>query len=319
MRLKCLVILLAFPLVAQQAIKTGLKLTDFHAHDPCILADRNSKTYYLYTSGRPAETGQKRSGVVMYKSRDLVGWEGPHVVFMVPDGIWANPEHGVWAPEVHFYQGKYYLFATLLNNDAVIDQIPPTWRTTRRATQIFVAGSPEGPFQVLGKEPIAPAEFMTLDGTLYVEDGVPYTMEAVRLKPDLSAAEGEPFYLFKASDAPWLGEQFLTSREERHYVTDGPFLYQTRTGKLLMIWSSWKNEIYAETVAYSLSGKLKGPWRQAEPLLTDDSGHGMIFRDFDNRLMLVVHFPTMSPLSRANLYELEDTGDAIRIRRKVSP
>ena len=83
-----------------------------------------------------------------------------------------------------------------------------------------------------------------------------------------------------------------------------------------MIWSSWKDEVYAETLAYSLSGKLEGPWRQSAPLLTDDSGHGMIFTSFDGHLMLVAHYPTMSPLSRAKLWELEDTGDTIRIKKE---
>jgi hypothetical protein len=113
-----------------------------------------------------------------------------------------------------------------------------------------------------------------------------------------------------------LKDQFMVSKRPRHYVTDGPFFYRTSTGKLLMIWSSWKDEVYAETLAYSVSGKLRGPWRQSDPLLTDDSGHGMIFTAFDGRLMLVAHHPTMSPLSRAKLWELEDTGDTIRIKRE---
>jgi hypothetical protein len=319
---------LALPLFAQQPATTGLKLSDFRAHDPCILADAPSRTYYLYTAGRAAEN---RSGVVAYKSKDLLSWEGPKVVFGVPDGMWANPAHGVWAPEVHAYRGKYYLFATLLNNDAVIDKPPASWRTTtRRATQIFLSESPEGPFKALGDRPAAPEDFMTLDGTLYVEGDIPYMvyahewvqiidggMEAVRLKTDLSAAAGEPFYLFKASDAPWLKEQYVASKEPRHYVTDGPFLYRSKAGKLLMIWSSWKDRVYTETLAYSLSGKLAGPWRQAAPLLTDDTGHGMIFNTFDGRLMLVAHHPTMSPQSRAKLFELEDTGDTIRIARTL--
>ena len=328
MRSILLIALAALPCLAQPAVKTGLTLADFRAHDPCILADSGTKTYYLYTAARPQETGQNRSGVVAYKSKDLKTWEGPRVVFVIPDGMWANPAHGLWAPEVHFYNGKYYLFATLMNNDSVIEKPPASWRTViRRGTQIFASQSPEGPFQSLGNKPAPPEDFSSLDGTLYIEDGTPYmvyahewvqtidgTMEAVPLKPDLSEAAGEPIYLFKASDAPWLKDQYLASKRPRHYVTDGPFLYRTKTGKLLMVWSSWKDQIYTETVAYSLSGKLQGPWRQSEPLLTDDSGHGMIFHAFDGRLMLVVHHATMSPLSRAEIFELEDTGDALRIR-----
>src|SRR6478752_7168344 len=94
--------------------------------------------------------GLGRSGVVTYKSKDLREWEGPFVVFTVPDGIWANPRHGVWAPEVHEYQGKFYLFATLHNNDAILSTPPQVWRTNHLRGSIAAASdSPAGPFQVL--------------------------------------------------------------------------------------------------------------------------------------------------------------------------
>ena len=170
---------------------------------------------------------------------------------------------------------------------------------------------------------------MTLDGTLFVEDGQPWmvychewiqvtngTFEAIRLKPDLSASVGEPILLFRASQAPWITTWDAKPDDKpRVFVSDGPFFYRTKTGRLLMLWSSWQEDgQYAETVAYSLSGRLIGPWRQAAPLLTDNSGHGMIFTTFDGRLMLVVHHPTMSPQSRTRLHELEDTGDALRLK-----
>ena len=170
---------------------------------------------------------------------------------------------------------------------------------------------------------------MTLDGTLFVEDGVPWmvychewiqvtdgTFSAVRLSGDLSGPAGEPVLLFRASEAPWITPwQAKPTDEPRTYVSDGAFLYRTKTGKLLMLWSSWlENKKYTQTTAYSLSGRLIGPWRQIEPLLTDDSGHGMIFTTFDGRLMLVCHQPTMSPQSRARLHELEDFGDGVRLK-----
>ena len=106
-------VLLVAPLFAQPpaqlAYRIGLKLADFGLHDPWILAHQDSKTYYLYTAGWISQNGRNRSGVMTYKSKDLETWEGPQTVFAVPDGLWANPAHGAWAPEVHFYRGKYYL------------------------------------------------------------------------------------------------------------------------------------------------------------------------------------------------------------------
>ncbi len=337
MRFIGLIALLAAPLLAQQPVRTGMKLGDFYLHDPFILADQPSKTYYLYNSAGPRQAGTGRSGVLVYTSKDLENWEEPHIVFVVPDGIWANPAEGVWAPEVHAYRGKYYLLATLHNSKKPIESPGEEWlpiyrdvkaKPHLRGTQICVADAPEGPFKVLGDEPGPPMDFMSLDGTLFVEDGIPYmvyahewiqmldgTMEAIRLKPDLSGRLGEPFYLFKGSDAPWLEDVRKVSNTARTYVTDGPELYRTKTGKLLMLWSSYRDGSYMETVARSQSGKLAGPWKQCEPLVGDDSGHGMLFHTFDGRLMLVLHQPFRN--ARGKLFEMEDTGDTVRIKRQL--
>jgi hypothetical protein len=82
-----------------------------------------------------------------------------------------------------------------------------------------------------------------------------------------------------------------------------------------MIWSSFSTRGYTTGVAISDSGRLNGPWRQqAEPLFADDGGHGMIFTRFDGQLMLVLHQPNKIT-ERARLFELEDTGETLRILR----
>jgi hypothetical protein len=316
-------------------IQSGLKLSDFYAHDPFILPDPASKTYYLYTAIGPRQSADGRAGVVTYKSKDLKSWDGPYSVFTVPDGIWANPADGAWAPEVHVYHGKFYLFVTLHNNSKLLDEPEPVTHPIYqgkpaalhlRGTQIFVADSPDGPFKTLGQGTSAtPPQFMALDGTLFLEDGQPYivyahewiqtldgTMEAMRLSPDLTQAADKPFYLFKGSDAPWLSEQQEATAKARTYVTDGPFLYRTRKGKLVMLWSSYRNGLYMETLAYSVSGKIKGPWRQSAPLVGDDSGHGMLFHSFDGKLMLVLHQPFRQ--AHAKLFLMQDTGDSIAVK-----
>ncbi|MGE5489040.1 MAG: glycoside hydrolase family 43 protein [bacterium] len=337
MRFAVSIAFLTLLLGAQQPAKTGLKLGDFYSHDPFVLAHAQSRTYYLYNSAGPRQTGNGRSGVLAYTSKDLENWEGPRIVFTVPDGIWADPAQGVWAPEVHEYRGKYYLFATLHNRNKPIQSPGEEWLPVYqgvkyahhlRGTHIFVADAPDGPFRTLGDEPGPPMDFMTLDGTLYVENGVPYmvyahewiqvldgTMEAIRLTPDLSKRVGEPFHLFKASDAPWLQHARAVSNKPRTYVTDGPQLYRTSKGRLLMLWSSYRDGLYVQTLAVSRSGTLAGPWEQLEPLVGEDSGHGMLFRAFDGRLMLVLHQPFRN--ARAKLFEMEDTGETIRVKRQL--
>src|SRR5690606_41695779 len=87
----------------------------------------------------------------------------------------------------------------------------------RRGAELLVAASPRGPFHPLGQGPQTPPDWMALDGSLWVEDGVPYmvfcrewaqitdgSFELVRLSADLSRAVEEPTRLFTASVAPWV-------------------------------------------------------------------------------------------------------------------
>ena len=328
---------------AQLPVQENLKLADIRMHDPWMVADKTTQTYYMYEGGMTGTAAQHRSGVIAYKSKDLTSWSGPYVVFEVPDGGWADPTAGVWAPEVHSLNDKYYLFATLNNYKAPIAQPQPAGNSRSvtkidvtyggvgwhlRGTQVFVCDSPLGPFKAISVKQIPPADYMSLDGTLYVEDGKPYmvyahewiqlvdgNMEAIQMTPDLTEAVGEPFYLFKASDAPWLGNRHETVNGAHPYVTDGPELFKTRTGKLLMIWSSYDKGSYVEALAHSTSGKLAGRWKQDGILVGQDSGHGMIFHAFDGRLMLVLHQPFDGRLARAKIYEIEDAGDTLKVKK----
>lgn len=273
--------------------------------------------------------GMERYGVITYKSTNLSEWEGPYVVFTVPDGVWAHPQHGAWAPEVHEYNGRYYLFVTLHNNDRRLEGEPVNGFSKHwRGTVISVSESPEGPFRLLKDDGhVLPETMMTLDGTLYVEeDGSPWmvfchewiqtidgTIEGVRLKDDLSEAVGDPIRLFNASEAPWKNEDVLQGGNIPVYVTDGCQLYRTSGDCLIMLWSSYQSGSYVQTIARSKTGKLEGPWEQLPPLVKEDSGHGMLFRTFEGTWMLILHQPFKMPESRCKLYEMEDTGDSFRI------
>jgi beta-xylosidase len=303
----------------QNAIAPGadsLLLPDVRMRDIGILPHPETRTYYAVSSaGR---------SVRAYVSRDLVHWAGPHTIFQTPSDLWGDVEiRGIWAPEMHEYRGKYYLFLTFNTNTL----FPEQWRNWRprvkRGSQVLVSDSPLGPFTAFENQSTLPVDMMTLDGTLWVEDGVPYmvfahewvqikdgTIEMVQLADDLSRAVSEPVRLFHGSDGPWARRQ----DPEGCYVTDAPYLYRTRSGKLLMIWSSFGDGGYTVGVAESTSGKLAGPWVQhPEPLFADGGGHGMLFRRFDGQLMMVLHQPNDGGRERARLFEIEDTGETLRI------
>jgi len=276
---------------------------DIHSRDPFILADSETGTYYWYFSGYGA--------VRVRKSRDLKSWTELKDVLVISPDNWAKGE--IWAAEVHKYNGRYYIFATV-NSSAET--------STYRAMQIFHSDSPEGPFKSFSNQPHLPPNLLTLDGTLWVEDGIPYmvychewlqvvdgTMNVIQLKPDLSATVGEPSVLFKASSAPWTSSS----------VTDGPFLYRTKTGKLLMIWSSGSAKGYAVGIAESTTGKIAGPWAHQSQLLYDnDGGHGSIFRTFDGKLCLVIHQPNgPRGAEKTRFFELNDMGNTLTLGKEI--
>ncbi len=307
-----------------------LKLTDIHIRDPYILADNKNEIYYMYKSSSTKDpTGEAKGGVEVYKSKDLLTWEGPIRVFTVPENNWITG--GVWAPEVHEYKGKYYLFATL-NSNIIWKKLREHWPAyTFRGTQIFHSDSPEGPFLPFDLTPHTPIDRMALDGTLWVEDGIPYmiychewvqivdgTMEIVTLSPDLSIPIGHSTTLFCASSADWSTGSIHPSPLPTSYVTDGCFLYRTNTGKLLMIWSSFMNNEYAIGIAESVTGKVTGPWKQQDkPLFTKNGGHGMIFKTFDGKLCITLHQPNYpGGAERAHIFELEDIGETLVLRNR---
>ncbi|WP_159886454.1 glycoside hydrolase family 43 protein [Paenibacillus puerhi] len=281
-----------------------LRLSDINFRDPFILPVPDERAYYLYgTEGAVAWSG-KPSGFDCYRSTDLEQWEGPLPAFRVPEGFWAD--HHFWAPEVHLYEGRYYMFASFKAEER------------RRATQILVADRPGGPFVPHGEGPVTPSDWECLDGTLYVdESGKPWMvfcrewlqvtdgeMYAVELKPALDGTVGEPVLLFRASESGW-----SLPGKEGQYVTDGPFMHRMADGELVMLWSSLGTRGYAMGIARSASGLVTGPWtHEAEPFYKEDGGHGMLFRDFGGRLLLTIHTPNRNPQERPVLLELRESG-----------
>jgi len=318
--------------VTSTAQQTNFKRSQIYIRDPFIFPDVKTKTYYMYSSsynynGMP----DKRMGVTVYKSKDLENWEGPYKVFETGYGFWADTTHGCWAPEVHVFNGSYYLFTTFTNSKIKLQhQLTnrPDSVVTRRATVILKSNSPEGPFLPISSKAETPPEWMALDGTLMVENEKPYmifcrewiqvkdgTLEMVPLKNDLSELLAKPSTLFKATAAPWVTGLDLHGGG---FVTDGPAFYKNTKGQLLMLWSSFAKNGYAVGQAVSASGKLKGPWKQiAQPLFDGDGGHPSLFKTFDGKLMMSIHQPNKGNI-RCHLFEvIENEAGLLQIKSEL--
>ncbi len=270
--------------------------------DPFVVADKQAGVYRLYSSIY-AKKGEKSDGfgntgfgVEMYVGRDLRTWSPAVTVLDLPKELGCT---AVWAPEVHEYKGKWYLFATLTFGGTILPAANGWPRHEKRGTWIFAADRPEGPYRIVKRDSVTPSGWSSLDGTLVVEDGKPYMvfchewtqvtdgeMCLMPLKDDLSDAAGEPVTLFKASSAPDVAPNCL--------VTDGPsFCRDPETRSLVMIWSTIrKNGMYCVYQVRSESGRVAGPWEHHEMLFSDNGGHGMLFRKLDtDALTLSLHRP----------------------------
>lgn len=287
-----------------------MKLTDIHIRDPFILLE-NGK-YYLYGTRFDGEVGtfpQEADGTDVYVSDDLVNFSEPIPVFRRDESFWGT--HHFWAPEVHKHNGKYYMFITIAS------------KIRNRGVQILVSDSPDGTFVPVINDALTPSEWECLDGTLYVEDGVPYMvfchewtqigngeMCIMQLSDDLSKAVTKPETIFKASDPSW-ATGFLENRDK--YVTDGPFFYKANDGKLLMIWSSIADDKYVEAVSYSENG-VKGPWKHYDDLLyKEDGGHGMLFGDKSGQLMFTMHYPNTKDYERPVIVRVKEENGVLSI------
>ncbi len=248
--------------------------------DPCIVYDNG--VYYAYGTGW-----------VCYKneSGSLDGkWEGPISVVQDP----ANCEGDRWAPEVHKYNGAFYMFTTYRSSE-----------TGHRGCTILKSDSPLGPFVEITKDGhITPHDWDSIDGTLYIDrDGTPWMvfvhewtctddgvgrMAYAKLSDDLTEFVTEPVEMFRADEPSW----------STGGVTDGCWMYRTEAGSLLMIWSNWDKYGYCVGIARSESGEIEGPWVQEDKVLYSksmlgqyDGGHGMIFTHTDGQKYLSIHSP----------------------------
>ena len=274
-----------------------MKTNEIQIRDPFILT--HDGYYYLYGS-TDKDIWTTGFGFEAYRGKDLTNWEPLGNVFDRPQGYWGKVNF--WAPEVHEYKGKFYMFASFKDSGVC------------RGTAVLKADRPEGPFRPWSERALTPKDWECLDGTLHVENGKPYlvfchewvqigdgTICAMPLTDDLSAPAGEPVMLFHASEATgWIKALHNTHGWETAYVTDGPNMYRAQDGTLYLLWSSFCETGYAISAARSASGSIAGPWIQEEtPLFGKDGGHGMIFTAFDGQKYLTIHTPNKTPLERA--------------------
>lgn len=286
-----------------------IKNENLRVRDPFVLCADG--VYYLYKA-----TETEGTTVSVHTSTDLKNWSDGTVVYTLSQSSWGLKD--LWAPEVHFYNGKYYMFLSLLGKHGL------------RGTEISVCDTPNGTFVPLSNEPATPKNKSCIDGSLYLENGAPYIVYsldwphnydektscyvgeiwALRLSNDLTRADGEPFRLFRAIDAPaacppqqceWEGKTI------RRYGSDAPFIQTLSDGRLYLTWSPIPDGNYVVAAAISKGKSIKSEWEHlAKPLFAENGGHAMFFTDVNGNKKMCLHHPEVWTKERATFFNVKE-------------
>jgi GH43 family beta-xylosidase len=234
--------------------------------DPFIL--KWNGEYYLYTTGDPIRA---------YHSTDLVEWEEIGPVLSSSDDPEAWNQVDVWAPEVVYRNGTFYLYysASRASDD---------WRVTEEARRVGVAvgDSPRGPFVDSGS-PVTPG--WGIDGHVFRDpaSGRDYLFYSYLYEPDLPGA-GQvvdslvtpfrtgrtPTHVIRGSEA-WEDKDGDPNNGSLRYTNEAPTVLE-RDGRYYMLYSggSWDLPTYA--LAYAVSdtvmpagGLEGGGWEKVTP------------------------------------------------------
>jgi hypothetical protein len=206
-------------------------LFDYGVRDTSITLGADGNYYLTGTTGAPDIWGVT-SNLQLWKSPDLKRWttviERPRarsVVWSIDrDGSWERPVNlrdgapfrPLWAPEVHFLKGTYWLTYCVPNRGAGLLK--------------SASGKPEGPYVKAFSDdrPIADG----IDASLFEDaDGKVYFLYAggriARVRDDMTGL-AEPFRLLAPSEgAPYVGFEgvFLFKANGKYYLSAADFTF----------------------------------------------------------------------------------------------
>lgn len=175
-------------------------------------------------------------------SKDLIHWEV--IGHAITNPAWSGLGHleggrGYWAPDISYYDGKFYITATYRQNDTADDVDSYAWNATPYRRQIVVSSErPEGPYSepaFIDEDGIDPSIFTDDDGRRYMllnrgarifeisPDGKKQLSEAKLLYygHNKRAPEGSHllkkdgwYYLFQAEGGTGMGHRISVARSK---------------------------------------------------------------------------------------------------------
>ena len=250
--------------------------------DPFILKHNN--IYYLYCTDDSTLTDV---GIPVYKSTDLVNWEGPcgageHGLALHKDDVWGNS--WVWSGDVVEKNGKFYMYATIEEHLVVA-----------------VSDSPFGPFKQRVKKPMhkSPKE---IDGSVFIDDDGKAYIYFIRLKDankifvaelsdDMLNMKDSTIRFCVEPEEPWE----LGTNQPVAKVTEGAFMMK-HNGYYYLVYTANHFMSKDYCVGYATSKSPTGPWKKykGNPILSATDkvhgpGNGMFVNSPDDSEMLFAY------------------------------
>jgi GH43 family beta-xylosidase len=215
--------------------------------DPFVL--KWNGEYYLYTSGDP---------ITAYQSTDLIHWSSTGPVLQSSDKPEAWNQADVWAPEVVYRNGKFYMYYTASRKS-------DDWRVGEMARRIGVATSlsPRGPFVDSGK-PVTPG--WGIDGTVFrdPDGGAEYLFYSFLYEPRLPGAgiiadrltswntvEGKSSNITRGSES-WEDKDGDPNNGSLRYTNEAPTVTK-HYGRYYMMYSGGSWDLPTYSLAYATS------------------------------------------------------------------
>lgn len=187
--------------------------------DPSIV--RVGDDYYMVNS-----TFQFFPAIIISHSKDLVNWR------QIGHGI-TNPEYldlsvieeswGVWAPDISYHEGTYYIFFTVIKRD-------PVTKKEIICNYSIKSQKPEGPYSrpaLICRSGIDPSHFIDDDGTHYM---VTNPVRITKMDSSCTKAEGEPIIIWEGTGLPHTEGPHILKKDGYYYliVAEGGTSYEHR-------------------------------------------------------------------------------------------
>ena len=217
------------------------------AADPMII--EHEGTYYLYATGNKI--------LSVRTSKNLTTWSEKKQVFALADTTWGVSN--CWAPEVHEYNGKFYLFFCGRGSDSIF------------RGSVAVCDTPDGTFVPVTENALLDFGFSVIDLSFFLDDdGKTYIFYSkdcstnkvngkkvsqsfgVEVSNDFTRLIGEPV-LCTTPDVSWELKSGGTIWNE------GPVVFK-ENGKYYMLYSANYYQSADYGVGYAVADSILGPY-----------------------------------------------------------